>query len=188
MPHAARASGFRLSTGTCLAGYFLTPTAELPNVERGSVSTSDPSILGMSQNQAIRTEKIIRFSPLAAARPLNILSRPESQTSVAPGAPAGWPSAAVPALSMICPSSPKQLAMVSPELQITRLSRSSKRRDARRSMPTSRTKSMPVPSCPLSSVSRLLRFLDCIQAQCSLETRSAFCTGTAAIRAQKDHS
>jgi hypothetical protein len=32
---------------------------------------------------------------------------------VAPGAPAGWPTAAMPVLSLISASSPKQLGMVS---------------------------------------------------------------------------
>ena len=78
MPHAARGSGFKLSTGTCPSGYYLTPTAELRMIERGPISTNEPSILSMSQNRAIRPEKSICFPPLAAAQPLNMLSRPEA--------------------------------------------------------------------------------------------------------------
>src|SRR5271157_1633583 len=37
-----------------------------------------PLSISMSPNQAIPAEKSIRFSPLAAAQPLNILSRPET--------------------------------------------------------------------------------------------------------------
>jgi len=39
---------------------------------------SDPSTFSMPPNRAIPAEKSIRFSPLAAAQPLNILSRPET--------------------------------------------------------------------------------------------------------------
>jgi hypothetical protein len=39
---------------------------------------NDPSTFSMSPNQATLAEKSIRFSPLAAAQPLNILSRPET--------------------------------------------------------------------------------------------------------------
>src|SRR5208337_670801 len=39
---------------------------------------SDPSTFSMSPNQATLAEKSIRFSSLAAAQPLNILSRPET--------------------------------------------------------------------------------------------------------------
>ena len=59
------------------AGYCLTPTGELAKTERGPISTSGPS-LSMSPNQATPAEKSIRFSLLAAAQPLNILSRPEA--------------------------------------------------------------------------------------------------------------
>ncbi len=51
---------------------------ELAKTERGPISMSGPSIFSMSPNQAIPAEKLIRFSPLAAAQPLNILSRPET--------------------------------------------------------------------------------------------------------------
>src|SRR5208283_2899554 len=60
------------------AGYFLTPTDELAKTERGPISMSDPSTLSMSPNQATLAEKSIRFPSLAAAQPLNILSRPET--------------------------------------------------------------------------------------------------------------
>src|SRR5271157_5577315 len=70
-------------------------------------------IFVMSPNQATPAEESIRFSPLAAAQPLNILSRPETLNAEAPGAPAGWPSAAMPAFSLISLSSPKKLVMVS---------------------------------------------------------------------------
>jgi len=59
-------------------GYCLTPTADLVKTEWGPISTNDSSIFGMSPNQATPAEKPIRFSPLAAAQPLNILSRPET--------------------------------------------------------------------------------------------------------------
>ena len=45
------------------AGYCLTPTAELAKTERGPISRSGPSIFSMSPNQAIPTEKLIRFFP-----------------------------------------------------------------------------------------------------------------------------
>jgi len=60
------------------AGYCLTLTPDLSKTERGPISMSDPSTLSMSPNQATLAEKSIRFSPLAAAPPLNILSRPET--------------------------------------------------------------------------------------------------------------
>src|SRR5208337_3358827 len=60
------------------AGYCLTPTDELAKTERGPISMSDPSTLSMSPNQATLAEKSVRLSSLAAAQPLNILSRPET--------------------------------------------------------------------------------------------------------------
>ncbi len=66
------------------AGYCHPPTAELPKIERDPISTSGPSIVSMSSkfsmlpNQAISSDKSIRFSPLAAARPLTTLSWPEA--------------------------------------------------------------------------------------------------------------
>ncbi len=56
----------------------LTPTADLAKIERGPISTNGAAIFSMSPNQAIPAERSIRFAPLAAAQPLNILSRPET--------------------------------------------------------------------------------------------------------------
>ncbi len=56
---------------------------ELAKTERGPISTSGPSIFSMSPkfsmlpNQAISSDKSIRFSPLAYARALTIRSWPE---------------------------------------------------------------------------------------------------------------
>ncbi len=50
----------------------------LAKTERDPVSTSGASIFSMSQNRAILPDKSIRFSPLAAARPLTIRSWPEA--------------------------------------------------------------------------------------------------------------
>ena len=123
MPHAARASGFRLSTGTCPAGYYLTPTAELRKTERGSISTNEPSILSMSQNQAIRSDKFDQILP-TCCRPTvdHSLVAGRAQCPVTPGAPAGWPYGAMPVLcllSLISRNSPEQLGMMSPELAST---------------------------------------------------------------------
>jgi len=82
-PHAPRQrvqAGHRPSP----AGYCHPPTAELTKTERGPISTSGPSIFSMSPkfsvlpNQAISSDKSIRFSPLAAARSLTTLSWPEA--------------------------------------------------------------------------------------------------------------
>ena len=78
---------------------------------------SDPSTLSMSPNQATLAEKSIRFSSLAAAQPLNILSRPETLKASGSRRACRRPSAAMPVLSLISPISPKQLGMVSPELR-----------------------------------------------------------------------
>ena len=77
---------------------------------------SDPSTFSMSPNQATPAEKSIRFSPLAAAQPLNILSRPETLNA------SGSRRACRMVISGNASSlpdfrnSPKQLGMVSPEL------------------------------------------------------------------------
>src|SRR5271157_973326 len=66
------------------AGYCHPPTSELGKTERGPISTSGPSIFSMSPtfsmlpNQAISSDKSIRFSPLASARSLTTLSWPEA--------------------------------------------------------------------------------------------------------------
>ena len=44
-------------------------------------------------------------------------SAPRRTTPVAPGAPVGWPSAAIRVLPLVSPSLPKQLGMVFPELR-----------------------------------------------------------------------
>ena len=43
--------------------YCMQPTAELTKVEQGPISTSGASIFSMSPNQAIPTDKLIRFFP-----------------------------------------------------------------------------------------------------------------------------
>src|SRR5271157_2306692 len=69
MPHQRVQAGHRPS----LAGYCHPPTDELPNTERGPISTSGPSLFSMSPkssmlpNQAISSDESIHFSPLAAA-------------------------------------------------------------------------------------------------------------------------
>ena len=60
------------------AGYCHPPTTELTKTERDPISTSGPSLFSMSQSRAICSDKSIRFSPLAAAQPLNIPSWPEA--------------------------------------------------------------------------------------------------------------
>ena len=65
------------------AGYCHPPTTELAKTERGPISTSGPSIFSMSPkfsmlpNQAISSDKSIRFSPLAVTRPSTIRLWPE---------------------------------------------------------------------------------------------------------------
>src|SRR5208283_3916518 len=82
------------------ARYYLTPPAELAKTERDPCSRSGPSIFSMSPYQATSSEKSIRFSPLAAARPLTIRSWPEALNAKgALDVPAGCPSAGVPVLS-----------------------------------------------------------------------------------------
>jgi len=73
-PHAPRPTPHTPPAGSGRARtlppwYCLTPTAELPKTERGPISTSGPSICSMSQNQAIRADKSIRFPPLVAVGP-----------------------------------------------------------------------------------------------------------------------
>src|SRR5271157_800999 len=66
------------------AGYCHPPTTELPKTERDPISTSGPSIFSMSPKfsilpyQAISSDRSIRFSPLATARPLTAPSWPEA--------------------------------------------------------------------------------------------------------------
>jgi len=81
----------------------------------------------MSPNQATPAEKTIRFSPLAAAQPLNILSRPQAlnasgsrrayRMAISRNASSlpDFPEFAQ-AVGMVSPELPKQLGMVSPEL------------------------------------------------------------------------
>jgi len=79
MPHQRG----QAARGLFPAGYCHPPTTELPKTERDPISTSGPSMFSMSPkfsmlpNQAISSDKSIRFSPLAAARPQSIRSRPE---------------------------------------------------------------------------------------------------------------
>jgi len=60
------------------AGYCMQPTAELGKTERDPISTSTPSISVCHRNRRFLQTKSIRFSPLAAAQPLTILSWPEA--------------------------------------------------------------------------------------------------------------
>ena len=64
------------------------PAQWLAKTERGPILRSGPLQISMSPNQATPAEKSIRFSPLAAAQLLNILSRTECSTPVAPSVPA----------------------------------------------------------------------------------------------------
>ena len=94
-------------------------TAELAKTERGPISTSGPSIFSMSPNQAIPADKSIRFSPLAAAQPLTILSWPEALNASGSRRACRMAisrNACSLLLSLISRNSPKQLGMVSPEL------------------------------------------------------------------------
>ena len=60
------------------AGYCLTPTAELPRIQRGPITPTGPPIFSMSPNwRFLRTNQSVS-SPLAAAQPLTILSWPEA--------------------------------------------------------------------------------------------------------------
>ena len=79
------------------------PARRLAKTERGPSSMSDPSTLSMSPNQATLAEKSVRFSSLAAAQPLNILSRPETLNASGSRRACRRPSAAVPVLSLISP-------------------------------------------------------------------------------------
>src|SRR5271157_3366555 len=98
------------------AGYCLTPTAALSKTERGPISMSGPLYSVWH-----RTRRFLRknqsVSPHSLPPNRRTFSRGRRRsTPVAPGAPAGWPAAAMPVLSLISPSSPKQLGMVSPKL------------------------------------------------------------------------
>jgi hypothetical protein len=71
-PHATRATYRRDQRGQAVrrpspAGYCMQPTAEFVKTERDPISMSGSSIFSMSPNQAIPTDKLIRFFPLAAA-------------------------------------------------------------------------------------------------------------------------
>ena len=95
------------------------PTAELVKSERDPISTSGPSIFSMSPNQAISSDKSIRFSPLAVARPLTIRSWPEALNASGSRRACWMAISAMPLLSLlflISRNSPQQLGMVSPEL------------------------------------------------------------------------
>src|SRR5271157_5067798 len=75
----------------------------------------------MAPNQAVSSDKSIRFFPLAASQPLTILSVPEVLNASVSRRAAGWQSAARPALSLrslISGNSPEQLGMVSPEPRV----------------------------------------------------------------------
>ncbi len=64
------------------AGSCMQPTAELRQTERDPISTSTPSISVCHRNRRFVQTKSIRFSPLAAAQPLTILSWPEALDAI----------------------------------------------------------------------------------------------------------
>ena len=73
----------------------------------------------MSPNQAIPADKSNHFSQLAAAQPLTILTWPEALHASGSRRACRIPinrGACSLLFSVICRNSPKQLAMVSPEL------------------------------------------------------------------------
>src|SRR5208283_5405563 len=82
-PHAPRSTPHAGTSGVrpCAdppAGYCMQPTAELVRTGRDPISTSTPSISVCHRNRRFVQTKSIRFSPLAAAQPLTILSWPEA--------------------------------------------------------------------------------------------------------------
>ncbi len=104
----------------------LTPTAALPRDRTGPalderpLSTNGRSILLCHRTGRFlrKNQTVLPHSPPPHRRPFSRGRR--RSTPVAPGVPAGWPSGAMPVLcllSLIPPSSPKQLGMVSPELK-----------------------------------------------------------------------
>ena len=92
----------------------------LSKTERGPISTSGPSI-SLCPNQAIPAHSSIRSFPLAAAHPLTVLSWPEalhvSGSRRACLMHIGRNACSLVALPDFSRSSPKQLGIVSPELQ-----------------------------------------------------------------------
>ena len=80
-PHAPRSTPNQrgeVVRRTSPAGYCLPPTADLSKSERGSISTSGPTISVCHQTGRLLQRNRSVSSPLAAAQPLNILSRPET--------------------------------------------------------------------------------------------------------------
>ena len=84
------------------ADYCMQPAAK---AERGPIATSGPSLLVCHRTRLFLQTKSIRFSPLAAAQLLTILSGPETLNL----------------LFLISRNSPQQLGVVSPELRASKL-------------------------------------------------------------------
>src|SRR5271157_905238 len=76
-PHASRSTpnqGGQVVSRPSPTGYCLTPTADLSKSERDPIATNGPSLFSMSPNRPTASDKSNFFSPLAAARPLTILT------------------------------------------------------------------------------------------------------------------
>ena len=99
--------------------YCLPPTAELRKIEWARSGRADP-LSYYAPNQAIPAENPILSHSLAAVHLLNILSWPEALDATGSRRACRRPSAAMPVLSLISPSSPKELGVVSPELPCPR--------------------------------------------------------------------
>ena len=90
----------RCTPHTCRAGVCHRP----PNCQKsmGPDRVERPHYLSMTPNRAMRSCKSNISSPLPAAQPLTFLSCGwEHSTPVAPGVPAGWPSAATPVVPLL---------------------------------------------------------------------------------------
>jgi len=79
------------------SGYCHPPTSELGKSERDPISTSGPSLYivtpecSMLPNQAVSSDKSIRFCPRAAARSLTIRGGPQALDANAPERPPTFP-------------------------------------------------------------------------------------------------
>src|SRR5208283_3456941 len=77
-PHAPRRHQRGQAVADPPADSCMQPTAELVRTKRDPISTSTPFISVCHRNRRFLQTKSIRFSPLAAAQPLTILSWPEA--------------------------------------------------------------------------------------------------------------
>ncbi len=77
-PHAPRRHQRGQAVTDPPADSCMQPTAELVRTKRDPISTSTPFISVCHRNRRFLQTKSIRFSPLAAAQPLTILSWPEA--------------------------------------------------------------------------------------------------------------